>query len=116
MSKAKSKLERLAKKKRDRDARLVADIERQLEDGADVPAQVNNFHVNQPKMAVPNNCWLDKICQPRNVQGITPAVNGKVADEGLIHKPVAQDENQKFFPTIDPNVVKKSKGLKNKGA
>lgn len=110
----KNKQDRLEQKKRDHDERLAADVKRQAEEGPDVPAKVNNFHVGRPNVAVPNNCWLEKICQPRDIQDITPVVNGNVADDSLIHKPVFKDVNQKFFPTIDPNVVKKSKGLKNK--
>ena len=112
--KPKSKQERLDNKKKDLDARQKADVARQAEEGPDVPAKVNNFHVGKPNVAVPNNCWLEKICQPRDIQDVTPVVNGNIADDSLIHKPVFRDINQKFFPTIDPNVVKKSKGLKNK--
>lgn len=111
----KSKLERLAKKKADKEARLAADIARQTENGPDAPVKVNNFLVGAPKMAVPNNCWLDKICQTRILGDNIPAVNGKVADESLIHSPEREDLNQRFVPTIDPNVVKKVKPPKNKG-
>lgn len=113
MSKPKSKQERLEKKKKDLEARQMADVARQIEDGPDVPAKVNNFKTG-PMVSVPNNCWLEKICQPRDITPVTPVVNGNVADDSLIHKPVFRDGNQKFFPTIDPNVVKKTKGLKNK--
>lgn len=111
----KSKMERLLKKKADKDARQVADVARQVENGADVPAKVNNFLVGSPRVAVPNNTWLDKICQTRILVDNIPVVNGQVADDSLIHPPVFEDVNQKFVPTIDPNVVKKSKPLKNKG-
>ena len=105
----KSKLERLLQKRADKDARKSADIARQVKNGPDVPAKVNNFLVGAPKIAIPNNTWLDKICQPRILGDNIPAVNGQVADESLIHKPAAQDVNPKFVPTIDPSVVRKSK-------
>jgi len=62
------------------------------------PAKVNNFLKNKPTIAQSRNVY-PTYRKPRNVEKAQPVVNGKVADEKLIHKP-APAEAEQFFPVI----------------
>jgi len=63
------------------------------------PAKVNNYLKNKPTVAKSRNVYPVKKKQ-RDVEEIKPVVNGKVADENLIHKPALKDANP-FFPVIE---------------
>ena len=80
------------------------------------PAKVNNYTNNKPTMAQSRNIYPIKRPK-RDVEEIKPVVNGKVADENLIHKP-ASDVGQQFFPVIEKGntngPTKKSSGRSRK--
>jgi len=63
------------------------------------PAKVNNYLKNKPTIAQSKNVY-PSYRKPRNVEEIKPVVNGKVADENLIHKPTLAEAKQ-FFPVIE---------------
>jgi hypothetical protein len=63
------------------------------------PPKVNNYLKNKPTMAKSRNVY-PTYRKPRNVEEIKPVVNGKVADEKLIHKPISS-EPQLFIPVIE---------------
>ena len=63
------------------------------------PAKVNNYLKNKPTIAQSRNVY-PTYRKPRNVEEVKPVVNGKVADEKLIHKP-ALAEPEQFFPVIE---------------
>lgn len=81
------------------------------------PAKVNNYLNNKPIMAQSKNIY-PTYRKPRDVEEIKPVVNGKVADENLIHKP-APANPEPFFPVIkkgkSDGPIKKStrRGSKN---
>lgn len=62
------------------------------------PAKVNNYLKNKPTIAQSRNVY-PSYRKPRNVEEVKPVVNGKVADENLIHKPTLVEPEQ-FFPII----------------
>lgn len=62
------------------------------------PAKVNNYLKNKPMMAKSKNIY-PAYRKPRDVEEIKPVVNGKVADENLIHKPILANP-EPFFPVI----------------
>ncbi len=63
------------------------------------PAKVNNYLKNKPTIAQSRNVY-PTYRKPRNVEEVKPVVNGKVADEKLIHKPVPAEPKQ-YFPVIE---------------
>lgn len=50
------------------------------------PAKVNNYKVNKPIVAKSRNIQPSIYIKPREVEEVKQVVNGKVADEKLIHK------------------------------
>lgn len=95
------------KKQKERAKRLEADAARQLKDGADVPAKVNNFLVGKPTIRKSRDVDIGRVS--RNVNEVIQVVNGKIADESLIHKPGSDEQHQTFFPVIQEGVTKKDK-------
>jgi len=69
------------------------------------PAKVNNFKVNKPTIAKSRNIQPLLYIKKREVEEVKPVVNGKVADEKLIHKP------GKVVIEFNPPVI--TKGVKN---
>ena len=74
-----------------------------------VPPTVNNYLKNKPTIAKSRNIY-PPFRKPRNVEEIKLVVNGKVADENLIHKPTSADPKL-FIPVIEKG---KSDGTSNK--
>ena len=68
-------------------------------DKKEAPRVINNYLVNKPMMAKSLNIY-PAAPQKRDVEEVKQVVNAKVADEKLIHKPVA-DKGQEFFPVIE---------------
>jgi len=63
------------------------------------PATVNNYVKNKPTIAQSRNIY-PAYRKPRDVEEVKPVVNGKVADENLIHKPVSATPKL-FIPVIE---------------
>ena len=82
------------------------------------PAKVNNYLNNKPTIAQSRNVY-PSYRKPRNVEEIKPVVNGKIADEKLIHKP-ALAEAEQFFPVIEKGntdgPTKRSPGRRSKNS
>ena len=65
----------------------------------DGPAEVSNFEVNKPTVATSLNQYPVDSVKRREIQDVTPAVNGKAAPH-LVHKPKSTDAAQDFFPVV----------------
>jgi len=63
------------------------------------PPTVNNYLKNKPTIAKSINIYPVKKPR-RDVEEVKAVVNGKVADENLIHKPAPVDPIP-FFPVIE---------------
>lgn len=62
------------------------------------PPKVNNYLKNKPTIAKSRNVY-PAYRKSRDIEELKPVVNGKVADENLIHKPTLAAP-EPFFPII----------------
>ena len=86
-------------KKTEQAKRLKENEAERLRNGPQIPPTVNGFLTNIPTVCKSRNNEMERAI--RHVQEVAQAVNGKVADAALIHRPMNPSTSQSFFPVID---------------